>query len=190
MISEDTDMNPSTLTFLVSKVEVALGQAGERALILHDRRVARAVELAGGVILQDRGGLGNNYCLFNFPLDAIAVAHKLYKLTDALPMRMGLDTGSTFSMQDCYAKVVNKAARLGAAAHSGQILVSSTTAGLAAHALPQGCSLIDLGERRLHTLSDPERVFELAERNPAGNLQVLPLRVPSEAMATCFVAVI
>jgi hypothetical protein len=48
-----------------------------------------------------------------------------------------------------------------ACGHGGQALVSGTVAGLVADALPAGCALRDLGERRLKDLRRPEHVFQV-----------------------------
>lgn len=50
------------------------------------------------------------------------------------------------------------AARIAAAGHGGQVLVSSATA-----ALLEGGSLIDLGEHRFEDLAAPDRVFQLGD---------------------------
>jgi class 3 adenylate cyclase len=51
---------------------------------------------------------------------------------------------------------VNRAARIGAAAHGGQVLLSSATAALVERNLPAGTRLQDLGQHRLKDLSQPE----------------------------------
>ena len=56
---------------------------------------------------------------------------------------------------------LNRVARLLAAAHGGQILLSGVTRELVAEHLPPEGTLRDLGERRLNDLSEPLRVFQL-----------------------------
>ena len=63
--------------------------------------------------------------------------------------------------RDYFGPSVNRAARLEAIAHGGQILLSEATAALVREALPEGCSLIDLGEHRLKDLGRPEHVFQI-----------------------------
>ena len=53
---------------------------------------------------------------------------------------------------------VHRAARIAAAGHGGQVLVSSATA-----ALVEGDSLVDLGEHRFKDLAAPERVYQLGD---------------------------
>jgi predicted ATPase len=64
---------------------------------------------------------------------------------------------------------VHRAARVGAIAHGGQVLLSETAAALARDALPPGASLTDLGVHQLKDLGRPERIFQLeAPGLPAG----------------------
>ena len=56
---------------------------------------------------------------------------------------------------------VNKAARIGAAGHGGQVLLSRTTRDLVEDELPPGVTIRDLGERRLKDLERPERISQL-----------------------------
>jgi len=56
---------------------------------------------------------------------------------------------------------VHRAARIGAVAHGGQILLSETTAALVRDSLPDGSTLTDLGVHRLKDLGRPERIFQL-----------------------------
>ncbi len=56
---------------------------------------------------------------------------------------------------------VNRAARIAAAGHGGQIVASDATRALVASALPPGVSLRELGEYRLRDLLAPERLFQV-----------------------------
>ena len=72
-------------------------------------------------------------------------------------MRMGLHSGHAIVTEDGYTGVaVHRAARVGAAGHGGQILVSETTAA----ALPAS-QLRDLGTHRLAGLPQPEQIHQL-----------------------------
>ncbi|MFL5926564.1 MAG: adenylate/guanylate cyclase domain-containing protein [Gaiellaceae bacterium] len=93
---------------------------------------------------------------------------------DGLPVRVriGVHTGRPRIAPPNYVGVdVHRAARIMAAAHGGQILVSEDTAALLREQLPGGLALSDLGEHRLKDLSLPHRLFQLngdqlAERFP------------------------
>src|SRR5439155_25528893 len=56
---------------------------------------------------------------------------------------------------------VHRAARVGAAGHGGQVLLTQTTQALVAHELPDVVSLRDLGPQRLKDLQHPEPLYQL-----------------------------
>ncbi len=77
-------------------------------------------------------------------------------------VRMGLHTGEPQVGEERYVGLgVHKAARIGAAGHGGQVLLSRTTRELVEDELPQGVTIRDLGERRLKDLERPERLSQL-----------------------------
>jgi predicted ATPase len=74
-----------------------------------------------------------------------------------LPVRMGLATGEAELRDgDYFGTVLNRAARVMAAGHGGQILLAESTAGLLS-----GMDLVDLGPRRLRDLPTPVQVFQV-----------------------------
>ena len=77
-------------------------------------------------------------------------------------VRMGVHTGEARVRDgDYYGSALNRAARLMAVGHGGQIVCSQATADLARDELAEGVALVDLGEHRLRDLSQPERVFQV-----------------------------
>lgn len=77
-------------------------------------------------------------------------------------VRMGLHTGEPLSGAAGYVGMdVHRAARICAAGHGGQILLSQTTRDLVADDLPDGVSLRDLGEHLLKDLVRPEHLFQV-----------------------------
>ena len=77
-------------------------------------------------------------------------------------VRMGLHTGEPSVGGERYIGLgVHRAARIAAAAHGGQVLLSSVTRGLVEDELPPGVELRDLGEHRLKDLDRPERLSQL-----------------------------
>jgi predicted ATPase/DNA-binding CsgD family transcriptional regulator len=84
-----------------------------------------------------------------------------------LRVRMAIHTGEAQLRDEgnYLGQTVNRCARLRAIGHGGQVLLSDTTAGLAADRLPAGASLIELGVHRLKDLSRPERVWQLSHRD-------------------------
>ena len=74
-----------------------------------------------------------------------------------LPVRMGIATGEAELRDgDYFGTVLNRAARVMAAGHGGQILVAESTAGLFS-----GIDLIDLGPRRLRDIPNPVGMFQV-----------------------------
>src|SRR5262245_40062761 len=79
-----------------------------------------------------------------------------------LKVRMGLHTGEPSVGDEGYLGLdVVRAARIGAAAHGGQILVSETTRALLGNDLPDGVSVVDLGQQRLKDVQH-KRNYQMA----------------------------
>jgi predicted ATPase/DNA-binding CsgD family transcriptional regulator len=96
---------------------------------------------------------------------AVAVQHALLAAaadaTRPLWLRMALHTGTAEERGDGYSgPLLNRVARLLAAGHNGQILLTATTYELVRDHLPPGVELRDLGERRLKDLTRPEHVWQ------------------------------
>ena len=97
---------------------------------------------------------------------SIAAQHALaaaeWGETGPLHVRMALHAGDAERRgADYFGPTINRTARLMAAGHGGQVLLSAAAATLAADRLPSGVTLRDLGEFRLRDLGRPERVFQL-----------------------------
>ncbi len=74
---------------------------------------------------------------------------------------MGIHTGEALLTGGDYVGLaLHQVARITAAGHGGQILISDATRRLAT-SLPAGLELRDLGERRLKDLASPERIYQL-----------------------------
>jgi predicted ATPase len=160
------DLPIGTVTFLFTDVEGStrllnsLG-AEEYAKALADhRRVIRAASAAEGGVEVDTQG---DAFFFAFPTAPGALAAAA-ALTESLALgpvhvRVGLHTGTPLVTDEGYVGGdVHRAARIAAAGHGGQILVSSATAALL------GDELRDLGEHRLKDLAAAERIYQLGER--------------------------
>jgi YVTN family beta-propeller protein len=77
-------------------------------------------------------------------------------------VRMGLHTGEPSAGDEGYHGIgLHRGARIAAAAHGGQILLSSATAELVQDDLPAGLRLRDLGAHRLKDIDRPERLYQL-----------------------------
>src|SRR5215468_12319921 len=77
-------------------------------------------------------------------------------------VRMGLHSGEPVRHEDGYVGLdVHRAARIAAAAHGGQVVLSEATRQLAGSGLPAGASLRDLGLYRLKDIETPEHIYQL-----------------------------
>ena len=134
------------------------------ALRRHDAVLRAAIESAGGFVFKT---VGDSFCAA-FATAPAAVEAALtaqrgliaedWATRRPVRVRMGLHTGECEERdQDYFGPAVNRAARLEAVAHGGQVLVSGATAELLAGRLP----LRDLGQHRLKDLGRPEQVFQL-----------------------------
>jgi predicted ATPase len=178
------DLPAGTVTFLFTDVEGStrlLQELGAEpyALALAEHRLAvrDACARNGGVEVDTQG----DAFFFAFPTapGAVAAAAEAADALERGPIRVraGLHTGTPVLTDEGYVGGdVHRAARIAAAGHGGQILVSSATA-----ALLEGGDLIDLGEHRFKDLAAPERVFQLGGSvfPPLRSLQLTNLPSPA-----------
>jgi predicted ATPase len=99
---------------------------------------------------------------------------------------MGMHTGEGRRGGDDYLGIdVNRAARVTAAGHGGQVLLSAATRSLVEDDLPDGVSLRNLGQHRLKDLARPEHVYDLvidglpSEFPPLKSLEI-PTNLPAQ----------
>ena len=114
--------------------------------------------------------------MFPGATDAVTTAARLQReLTAAgLRVRMGLHTGQPSVASTGYVGLdVPRAARISAAAHGGQTLLSATTRELVEDELPVGVALRDLGEHRLKDLTRPQRLSQLVIAGMANDFPAL-----------------
>ncbi len=91
-----------------------------------------------------------------------AMAQEAWPQASEPTVRMGLHTGEARLAAGTYVGLdINRAARIMAAAHGGQILLSDATRALVEPGLEGGVELLDLGEHRLRDLSRRERLFQI-----------------------------
>ncbi len=152
------------------------------ALARHDALLAEAVAAHGGIVLAEMGdGLAAAFASAH-DAGAAALATQLAlarepwpAVTGPLRVRMGVHTDDAVVRDGRYVNVpLNRCARLMAAGHGGQLLVSGTAATLLRDALPAGAALVDLGEHRFRDLASPMRVFQM--RHPELRRDFPPLR--------------
>ncbi len=148
------------VTFLFTDVEgstrrwEADAEGMRAALAAHDEVLRRVIEAHGGWVFKHTGdGVCAAFASPRSAVDAAADAQRALEL----PVRMGIATGEAeLRGADYFGAVLNRAARVMAAGHGGQILVAESTAGLLT-----GVDLIDLGPRRLRDLPTPVQVFQV-----------------------------
>ena len=118
------------------------------ALMAHDEVLHAAIEAHGGFMFKHTG---DGVCAaFASPKSAVDAAITA-QLALRLPVRMGIATGEAELRDgDYFGAVLNRAARVMAAGHGGQILLTESTAGLLS-----GVDLVDLGQRRLRDVPMP-----------------------------------
>src|SRR2546425_304684 len=158
-----SDLPSGTVTFLFTDIESStrlLHELGvERyagALADHRRVIREASRRHHGVEVDTQG----DAFFVGFPT-AFGALEAARELTGALEggsirVRVGVHTGTPLVAEEGYVgSDVHRAARIAAAGHGGQVLVSAATASLVQ---PE---LTDLGEHRFKDLAAPERVFQL-----------------------------
>jgi len=149
-----------TVTFLFTDIEGStrllheLGPAGyAAALDLHRQVVRESCERHDGVEVDTQGDAF--FVAFPTAPGALEAAREAQEAL-AIPVRMGIHTGTPLLTEEGYVGAdVHKAARIASAGHGRQILVSSASA-----ALLESDGLLDLGEHRLKDLSAPERIYQ------------------------------
>jgi predicted ATPase/class 3 adenylate cyclase len=185
-----------TVTFLFTDIEGST-QLWEQhpdqmrsALAQHDSTLRHAIETHHGNVIKTTGD--GFHAVFETAIDAIGAALAAQRELQSpaatgleLKVRMGLHTGEAELRDgDYYGQSLNRSARIMAAGHGGQILMSAVTAELAREHLSTEVSMRDLGEHRLKDLIRHERIFQLStppllSEFPALNsLSTLPNNLP------------
>jgi class 3 adenylate cyclase/WD40 repeat protein/energy-coupling factor transporter ATP-binding protein EcfA2 len=167
------DLPAGRVTFLFTDIEGstrllhALGDRYAEVLADHRRLLRAAFARHGGVEVDTQGD--SFFVAFADAGDALAAAEESQRALigttwpegPALKVRMGLHTGEPLVADGHYVGIdVHRAARIAAAAHGGQVIVSErTTALLGEDGSPP--TLRDLGAHHLKDLPEPERLFQL-----------------------------
>ena len=125
------------------------------ALAAHDQVLRGVIQAHGGWLFKHTGdGVCAAFASPRSAVDAAVAAQRALEL----PVRMGLATGEAELREaDYFGVVLNRAARVMAAGHGGQILLAESTASLL-----NGVDLVDLGSRRLRDLPTPVGVFQVS----------------------------
>jgi len=179
------DLPDGTVTFLFTDVEgstrllARLGDGYAPLLATHERVLRTAFGAHGG---REVGTQGDAFFVaFARASDAVASAREAQASLHVGPVRVriGVHTGEPVVTDEGYVGIdVHRAARICAAGHGGQVLVSGATRELVADAAPSGVALRDLGRYALKDLARPEHLFEVVSHDLAGDFP--PLRDGAE----------
>lgn len=177
-----TDLESSTKAWIDDTA------AMQAALARHDEILRQAIEQHEGEVLKHTGD--GVVAVFHDPLRAAegAVAAQLALRADPdgdrlLRSRMGLHTGASEEREgDYFGPTLNRAARIMAAAHGGQVLASEAVASVLDGSVP----IVDLGIHRLRDLLEPERVHQIvvddaAAYPPIRSLDAFDHNLPRQA---------
>jgi predicted ATPase/class 3 adenylate cyclase len=184
-ISTGAELPAGTVTFLLTDIEgstrlwESVPEAMEVALERHNRLLGEMIEGHGGVVVTSRGEGDSFFAAFASAVAAVEAAgacqlrlgSERWPAGAALRVRMGLHTGEAHVQDGDYVDhaPINRCARVKAAAHGGQVLVTKTTRDLVEGRLGGGFGLKRLGEFRLRDLSQPELIYQLTHADlPAG----------------------
>ena len=164
-----------TVTFLFTDIEGSTGllkrlgrDQYESVLAEHSGIVRAAVADHEGWLVDTQGD--SMFCAFRSARDGVAAAVEAQRELESrgwpehvrVRVRMGLHSGEPKAGDERYVGIgVHRAARIGAAAHGGEILVSETTRALVADDLPGRVSLRNLGLHRLKDIDEPERLYQV-----------------------------
>ncbi len=168
------ELPSGTVTFLFTHIEGStrlvqrLGE-GYAAVLAEQQQLLRAAFAAHGGYEVDTQG-DSFFVSFARATDALAAAVEAQRALLAatwpdgvnVRVRMGLHTGEAQIAGERYVGLaVHRAARVGAAAHGGQILLSAATQAMVQDRLPAAFVLRDLGAQRLKDFDRPELLAQL-----------------------------
>jgi predicted ATPase/class 3 adenylate cyclase len=176
-IGRGAELPAGTVTFLLTDIEGStrlwetVPDAMETSLERHHRVLGEVIGGHGGVVVTSPGEGDSVFAVFPSAVSAAeaAGACQLRLKTEAWPegaalrVRMGLHSAEARVREGDYVDhaPINRCARVKAAAHGGQVLVTKTTRDLVAGRLGGGFGLKRLGEFRLRDLSQPELIYQL-----------------------------
>jgi class 3 adenylate cyclase len=189
-----SELPAGNVTFLFTDVEgstkllAALGPRYRDAMHEHRRLVTAAVEGADGIVYGFFGDAVS--AVFGTAAGAVYAATAGQRLfADAawpdearVRIRIGIHAGDPIVESDEYLGLdVHRTARICAAAHGGQVLLSESAYGLLG-GLPHGVAFRDLGTHQLKDLPEPDRLFQLQITGLRNDFP--PLRVAAESTST------
>ncbi len=188
----ERDLPVGNVTFLFTDIEgstrllQSLGRDEYSTLLDQHNKLFR--DIAADAVVSTEGD--SFFLVFSTPMAALTIAIGLQQAlhdhewpsAGTVSVRMGIHTGEGVLGGDNYVGLdVHRAARISAAAHGGQILVSDATRAQIAPGLPEQIGLRDLGEHRLKDLAHPEHLYQVTI---AGLREEFPVPKSVEAAPT------
>jgi predicted ATPase/class 3 adenylate cyclase len=194
----DKGIPTGTVTFLFTDIEGStqlvqrLGSRYREVLERHATIIRHGLAEHDGLEVGTEGDAF--FAVFRSAVASVLATAEIQRVLAAEPwpdggevrVRMGLHTGEGQLGGDDYIGLdVHRAARIAAAGHGGQVLLSAPTRALVEGRLPAGVGLRDLGPHRLKDLDRPEFLTELVigglERDfpPIRSLEI-PVKIPVE----------
>jgi predicted ATPase/class 3 adenylate cyclase len=193
-------IHPSgTATFLFTDIERSTEMweryrdVMPRALERHDSVLRDVIPASGGRVFKEVGDAF--HAVFADAARAVEAAIAIQRSLSAeawetpepIRVRTALHAGDSEQRDgDFFGPTLNRTARILAAGHGGQVLMSQAVERLVQDRFPEGTALRDLGERRLKDLDRPERIFQLvvdgldAEFPPLRTLDARPHNLPAQ----------
>jgi predicted ATPase/class 3 adenylate cyclase len=187
------DLPTGTVTFLFTDIEGStrllqeLGPDYGAVQRHHMRLMREAIAEGGGLEIRTEGDAF--FAVFSSAVGAVRAAAAAQRSLAVHPwpqrkplrVRMGMHTGEGVLGGDDYLGIdVNRGARIAAAGHGGQVLLSETTQALVASDLPAGVSIRDLGRHRLKDFDEPQRIGQLVvDQLPSEFPAIRTLEIPT-----------
>jgi predicted ATPase/class 3 adenylate cyclase len=178
-----------TVTFLFTDIEGSTRmwqvdeEAMRRAVSRHDELLRTSVAEQGGTIFSTAGdGMAVVFAGAEAAVRAAETAQDRlaaegWPTVEPVRVRMGIHSGEAEERDgDYFGTAVNRAARLMAVGHGGQVLCSATTADL----VEGKVALLDLGEHRLRDLDKPVHLFQVGGGSfpPLNSVDAFPGNLP------------
>ena len=184
------ELPSGTVTFLFTDIAGSTRlweqhpDAMQPALAQHDELIGDAIAAHDGYVVKTTGD--GFHAVFATAHDALAAAldaqtaltNAAWGLTGPLVVRMGLHTGETQERGgDYYGSAVNRAARVMAVAHGGQVVATRATVEVAGAAF----TTRSLGDHRLRDLAAAQELFQVGDGTfpPLKSVDVVPTNLPT-----------
>lgn len=187
-----------TVTFLFTDIEGSTQlweqhpEAMKLALARHDVILRQTIETHAGHIFKTVGDAF--YAAFTSAPQALSAALDAQRAIHAeswgetpIKIRVALHTGAAESRNgDYFGPPLNRVARLLAAGHGGQTLLSAATDELVHDHLLDGAELRDMGEWQLKDITRPEHIYQLmvpglpSEFSPLRTMDALRTNLPGQ----------